>query len=311
MLSILAITFPIFAVIALGFALVRFKVFKPEDMRAFGGFVMNVAMPSLIFQAVSSRDIGEVFNLPYMTAYALGGLAVMAVGFGWFSLSQDAARRAVSVIGVTSPNSGFVGYPLMLILFTDQAGLILAMNLLVENILFIPIGLILIDFAKGGDVHLLRKMSKVFIGLLKRPLIIGLLAGLAVSASGLTVPGPIDRVVSVLAAAAAALALVVIGGSLAGIPFRGNLAVASQISFGKLIVQPVLTLVAITALSALGLTLTGDLRTALILSSAMPIFGIYAVIAQEAGEASLASLALLGSTVAAFVTLNILLYVMV
>ncbi|HBZ43641.1 MAG TPA: transporter [Maritimibacter sp.] len=310
MLSILAITFPIFAVIALGFGLVRFGVFTPAAMQAFGAFVMQVAMPALIFQAVASRDISEVFNPAYMAAYALGGLGTMVIAFAWFSLVTDPGRRSVGVMGSSCPNSGFVGYPLMLILFPDIAGLLLAMNFLVENVLFIPLALVFMDLSKGGEQHLGAKIGRVLLSVLKRPLVIGLLSGLAFSALGLTLPDPVDRGLGTLAASAAALALVVIGGSLAGIPVKGNAGLAAQISLGKLVVQPLVTLAAVVALAGVGLALGGDLRTAVILSAAMPIFAIYVVFAQEIGREGLASLALLGSTVGAFVTVNLLLYVM-
>jgi len=43
---------------------------------------------------------------------------------------------------------------------------------------------------------------------------------------------------------------------------------------------------------------------ALILSAAMPMFGIYTVMAQDYGHEGLASIALLGATAASFFTLS-------
>ena len=48
----------------------------------------------------------------------------------------------------------------------------------------------------------------------------------------------------------------------------------------------------------------------IILSAAMPIFGIYTVLAQKHHLEGAASLAMLGATTGAFVTLNILLFVL-
>ena len=102
-----------------------------------------------------------------------------------------------------------------------------------------------------------------------------------------------------------------IGGSLAGLAVKGNRALAAQIAVAKLVVHPLVTLAAITLLGLVGLGLGGDLRVALILSTAVPMFTIYTVLAQETGHEGLASLALLVATVASFVTLNVAIFLLI
>ncbi|MEO0030079.1 MAG: hypothetical protein RJB45_2120, partial [Pseudomonadota bacterium] len=51
MFEILAITIPIYVAIALGYGLTRWGIFPKSDMRAFGTFVVKVAMPALLFNA--------------------------------------------------------------------------------------------------------------------------------------------------------------------------------------------------------------------------------------------------------------------
>jgi predicted permease len=58
-------------------------------------------------------------------------------------------------------------------------------------------------------------------------------------------------------------------------------------------------------LRALGLNVPeGPLATAVVLSAAMPMFGIYPILAQEYGQDGLASLSLLLATVGAALTLS-------
>jgi malonate transporter and related proteins len=312
MLAVFGITFPIFAMVALGYGLVARGAFKAADMRVFGAYLMNIALPALIFTAVATRPAREVFNLPYMGAYLAGALATMLIAFLWFSATTDAARRGVGVMGSSCPNSGFVGYPLMLIVFPDLAGQILAMNLLVENVVIVPLALMVMELGKpSGAGNPVARLGKVMLGVIRRPMVVGMLLGLAVSLIGVNLPGPVERLTSMVAASAAALALLVIGGSLAGLPVRGNRALAGQIVAGKLLLQPALTFLAVIGLGALGMGLTGDLRVAVVLSAAVPMFSIYSVFSQEVGHEGLASLAQLGATTAAFVTLNLLLAVMV
>jgi predicted permease len=49
MFDILAITAPIYIAIALGYGLTHWGFFQKADMRAFGTFVVKVAMPALLF----------------------------------------------------------------------------------------------------------------------------------------------------------------------------------------------------------------------------------------------------------------------
>ncbi|MEP2532974.1 AEC family transporter [Shimia sp.] len=313
MSDILAITFPIYAAIAIGYLVVARGWFAPGDLKVLGKYVMDIAMPALLFHAVASRQVSEVLRPDYMLIYAIGGVATIALSFGWFSMTAaDRPRRAVAVMGSTCPNSGFIGYPMMLLLFPDLAGLILALNFLVEFVVIIPICLVLMELAKDRTGQsLIRLIGQVLLGVLKRPMVIGLLLGLVASLLQLPMPAPVSRLFQMLAASASALSLLVIGGALVGLPLKGNWRMAVQIAIGKLTLHPAmiaLTAVAFTVIG--GVTLPADMQAALILSAAMPMFGIYTVLAQEQGLQGAASIAALMATTGAFFTLSALLFVL-
>ena len=313
MLSILGIVFPLFAVIAVGYGAVRAGWFKPSDMPVLGQFVMQLALPALLFHAVASRDLHEVIDTGYITILIVGGLLTVVLTFGWFTLTApDKRRRAIAVMGSVCPNSSFVGYPLMLMVFPDLAGVILAQNVLIENVLFIPLTLILVDLAEDRPgLSLPKLLATVIWDFLKRPMVIALLAGLVFSMAGLHLPGPADRFFTLLAGAASAVALVVIGGSLVGLPLTGNRAMAVQIAAAKLLVHPALVALSAALLIGAGLvTISPDMHTSVILTAAMPMFAIYTVFAQERGLGGAASLALLAGTSSAFVTLSIFLWLL-
>jgi len=309
--DILGITFPIYAAVVIGYAVVRLGWFKPQDMAVLGKYVLNVALPALLFNAVAGRDLGEVLHPGYLLVMATGGLATIAAAWLWFSATApDKPRRALAVMGASCPNTGFVGYPVLLLVLPDLAGVILALNFLVENILIIPLCLVLMDLAAGrGGGSPLRLVGKALFDLLKRPMVIGLLLGLAASASGLTLPAPVNRMMGMLAASAAALSLIVIGGSLVGLPMKGNKLLAGQIAAAKLLLHPAMITLTVLALPLLGLAaLSEEMRIAAVLSAAMPMFGIYTVLAQERGLGGAASIAMLMATSGAFVTLSALLF---
>ena len=56
MLDILAITIPIYLVIAIGFGITRAGMFAPTDMRVFGKFVIQLALPALLLNRSDDRQ---------------------------------------------------------------------------------------------------------------------------------------------------------------------------------------------------------------------------------------------------------------
>ena len=309
MIAVLGITLPLFAAVLLGYLCVRGGLFKPTDMRLFGSFVLNVALPALLFLAVATRDARDVFNITYMAVFATGALLTIAASFIILTLLKTTpSRRAVAVMGTSCANSGFVGYPLMLLAFPDSAGQILALNMLVENFLIIPLCLVLFELSKERNgTGIIRLIGQIALNVLRRPMVIALLLGLAVSLLRVPLPEPILRTTSLFAASASALALFTIGGALVGLPFKGHRALAALTAAGKLLLHPALAALAPAAAMALGLPpLSRELAAAVILSAAIPMFSIYALFAAELGHEGMASIAQVLATGASFLTLSAL-----
>jgi len=83
-------------------------IFASSDMRVLGRYVLNIALPALLFNAVASRDLGDVLNFGYLAVFALGGLLTIAVTFAWFTLQGTGpARRAIANDGGGLSEFGF------------------------------------------------------------------------------------------------------------------------------------------------------------------------------------------------------------
>lgn len=309
MIDILYIVLPIYLAITLGFGLVRLKAFSQEDMKSLGRFVLNVAFPALIFHAMATRPLADVLNTDYMLAYAVAGLGILGVSYGLFtSLGWDARTRAAGVMGASCPNNGFVGYAFFLLAMPDLAPVILALNLLVENLLIVPICLMLLRGAETSGHGGIARLARIFWSVLKMPLIVALILGTLVNLSGVQLPLPVMTFVGILASSASALGLVVIGGSLASLPRGTNLSQAFLVTAGKILIFPAIAFLSVTALSGLGVLVLDDtMRAALVLSASMPTFTIFVVFAQRLQMEGFASLVLLGTTTSAFVSLSLIL----
>lgn len=308
MFDILAITVPIYVAIALGYGLTRWGVFAKTDMRAFGTFVVKVAMPALLFNALSQRSLSDILNSEYVAAYALASLITLVLSVTW-ALKVLKTTRSMSAcmgLGMTCSNSGFVGYPIALLSLGPIAGVSLALNMIVENLIIIPL---MLAWAETGSGQ--QRWHQIFIqtlkGMLKNPMIWGIVLGFAFSWFSIQLPANLSRAVTLFAQASGALSLFVIGGSLVGLPVRGMESRVAQITFGKLIVHPLVMWAVLTWLIPIS---DPVLRTAVLLTCAMPIMGIYPILTQKHGHDGLSAAALLVTTMASFVTLNLLLWVL-
>jgi malonate transporter and related proteins len=315
MLDILTITGPIYLCIAVGYACVRWALFSKADMRVFGRFVIDIALPALLFNALASRPLAEVFRPAYLLAYTAGSLVLLLGVVLWTRRvrGRGLTESAYIAMGMTCSNSGYVGYPVMLLIFGPLAGVILALNLIVENLIKLPLLFTLADAGAhvGERPSPAQALRQALLQLARNPLIVAIFAGFVVSMLDWQLPSVISRTVNLFSAASGGLALFIIGGNLFGLQIRGLRRQVAVIALGKLVLHPLALWLAILLIPLLGFpALQGDLRAAAVLSAAMPMLGIYPLLAGRHGYEGLSAAALLATTAASFFSLSAILWLM-
>ncbi|MEX8518839.1 MAG: AEC family transporter [Leptothrix sp. (in: b-proteobacteria)] len=308
MLNILAITAPIYLLILLGFVAVRSGIFTRADMKVLGQFVLRFALPALLFKTLSQRSVADILNGRFLLAYAGGSLLVFALGWLW-ARRRPASYRAFIGMGMSFSNSGFVGAPVLLQWLGPPASVALALAMLVENLIMLPLVLILAErdnSATGQRPALAAAIGQALKPLTRHPLILAIVAGFVCAALGVVLPAPLARAVDLLANASAGVALMVIGGSLVGLQLQGLRGDLAAVAIGKLLLHPL-------AVGVLVLSLLPDeslLRTAAIGLAAMPMLSIYPVLAQKYRHDGFCAAALLVTTVLSFFTLSGLIWLL-
>lgn len=307
--DILNITGPIYLAIALGYLCTRQGLFAKSDMQVFGKFTINLALPALLFNALSQRRIGEVLNAQYILAYTLGSLVVIMVGLLWARKikAYSPSYSAMMAMGMSCPNSGFVGYPIMLLTFGPVAGVALALNMVVENLLLIPLLLAFADSEVAQSGRWRQVLWKTIKNLAANPMIWGIVGGFLFSFSGWVMPASLGRTVNLFAQASAALSLFVIGGSLVGLKSTGLQGTVSQIALGKLLLHPLVMWGVLIWWVPIA---DPALRAAALFTCALPMLGIYTILSQRHGHGAVSAAALLVTTVLSFFTLSALLWVL-
>ena len=301
MLAVLSITAPIFILIGLGFFSARIGLVNREQARGMGAFVIHFALPALVFKALAERSLGEVLNGPYLVAYALASLALFGFGLllAWRWRGQNLSQSAILAMGMSVCNSGFIGYPIAVMVIGPTAGLAMALGMLVENLLMVPLALALAEAGQqqGRGLTVLRETAR---RLLRNPLIIAIVLGLAMSLSGLHLPLVPARVVEMLAAASAPVALFVIGATLYGMKIGGMAADLAQTAIGKLILHPLLVFAALSLVP----DIDPLLMVAGLLFASAPMMSVFPILGQRFGLEERCAASLVGCTVLAFFSVS-------
>ncbi|MDV7211972.1 AEC family transporter [Azotobacter beijerinckii] len=307
MLQILSITMPIFILIGLGFFAVRFEVISREQVRGLGSFVITFALPALVLKAVSDSPFQEVMNWQYLLAYCAGSLIVYLLGllFALRVRREPLDTGAISALGMAVSNSGFVGYPIVAMLLGPAAAIGLALNMLVEHLLIIPLSLTLAEAGRqqGSTGKVLRETAR---RLARTPLIIAMLVGLLLSLLEARLPAIPGKVVDMLASASAPVALFVIGGSLYGLKLHGLFAELRMIAVGKLLLHPL----AVFLLFSLLPDVDPVLMVAGVLFASAPMLSVYPIFGQRFGVEGRCAAALLFTTLMSFFSISLLIGIM-
>jgi len=306
MLQILNLTAPIYLIIAAGFLAVRFRLFSKDDTRVMGRFVIQFCVPALIFRALSQRSLHDVLNAPYLIAYALGSVAVSLGMMAYAHRRRGHAlpMAAMQGLGVSTSNSAFIGYPiLMQTIGPAAAGVGLALSMIIENLIALPLALVMADSGASSQ-RWQQNLWRTLRGLLKNPMIIAILAGFAFAMLNVQLPEVLGRTVQIVATAASPVALFVIGGSLVGLKLGGVRRDVALVAFGKLVLHPL----AVFGVLWLLPPLDPQLRIAAVVLAGMPMLSLYPVVAQKYHHEGFCAAALLVTTVASFVSISLLLW---
>jgi malonate transporter and related proteins len=304
LLAILAVTAPIFLLIALGFVAVRRAWMPREGAVAMSRYALLFALPALLFDTLSKRSLDSILVPDFLLVYVSASLITYGIGVLVASIARRTSPldNAFFGMGLSMSNSSYIGYPLVAQLLGDPALIAVVMAILTEVLIILPLTLILTEFHRErGRGSVLRTLGRVLRTVGTNPILLAIGAGLAFAALGWRLPVPIGRTIELLAGSAAVVALFAIGGSLAGQRVRGALGPATAIATGKLVIHP---LVAFGMLMLVP-TLDPTLGQAALILAGLPMVTIFPLIAQRYDQGEIPATALVITTLLAFVTLNL------
>jgi hypothetical protein len=230
----LSVTSPIFVVLLVGIYLKRINFINDSFIDVSSKLVFNVSLPLLLFFSIQKTPLEQITNLSLIIYAACATVAVFILLELWAKRLEPSGDRGVFVQGSFRANMGFIGLAYCVNAY-GEAGLIAASIYLgLITALYNVISVITLN----RSMHREQNVVKILKGIAKNPLIIGIVAGLVVSALHIPMPSFAAKTGQYFANLALPLALLCTGGSLNFQELKSNPNKTLYATIAKLFIVP-------------------------------------------------------------------------
>lgn len=231
---------PIFILIVLGWGARKKGYMPPEFLGPANRLVYQLAIPALIFRAISGKDFHTQFSLTAVTDTLLAILIVFFLS--WVAgvlLRAKGGHRGTFIQTSIHGNLGYIGLAVVYYYLGQEgfarAGIIAGFIMLLQNFL----GVLALQ-VNSGHASIRGNIKKIILSILGNPVIISAVLGIIFSLAGIPLPVILDRSIEILSNLALPMALLIIGASLSFEKIRPRMVSIFTAALFKLMVLPAL-----------------------------------------------------------------------
>ena len=238
----LPVVLPVFGLLAVGWAVVRFGIIDERGARGLGQLVLHVLIPALLFRSLATeRGLGPN-ELKVAAAFFLGCLLLygvaMLVARRFFAAALDG--QAFLGMSATFGNTVQIGIPLVALAYGPKGEAPLLAIITFHSLVLISLTTVLVEVGQLRGKGPLTTLRQSIAALLTHPIILAILAGIVYGMTGLPLPGMADRFLLLLGGGAGAMALLSLGATLNGMHLGGDLRESIMVTAMKLVALPLL-----------------------------------------------------------------------
>lgn len=239
----------VFGLVAAGYLSGLTGYLKPEIGDSVAEFAVRVALPLLLFRRMYGADFSGAAPWALWATYFSAVIVTWTAGQLLVTRGMGRDARAGVVGGVTAAFSNLVllGLPFMLGVYGQPGFEILSLLVSVHLPIMMAASILLFEWAgRGiGEPKSFSQLLGTFLRrLIRNPLIVGILAGLAFRALNIPLPALGIRLVDALANVAGPVALFAMGLGLGKYGISGNIRGGIMLASLKLFLMPAVALAA-------------------------------------------------------------------
>lgn len=278
----LNMSLPLFAVLTLGYLLLRKGLLTEEYVSRTSSLVYYVLLPAKLFLDISTTDLSSAFEPRYMLVAVAGCLIQFAAA--WLCgnlLCPLRDKQSAFSHACFRGNFVYLGLALLQNIYgttvVPSAAVILMLVLPLYNIQ----GVVLMTAKESrGRV----RAGTILVGIFRNPMVLSILAALPFAFFQIPLPFVVTKSLGYLQAATSTMALLVVGASVRFDAIRANLSLILRACSVKLVLMPL-----IWAAMALLAGLTVEQTVTLTMVGAMPAaVNVYIITEKMGGDGDLA-----------------------
>ncbi|WP_339107772.1 AEC family transporter [Thioclava sp. GXIMD4216] len=272
MSALIDVILPVFLIVGLGYLATWKGLFSETAVDGLMRFAQNFAVPVLLARSIAKLDLGASFDWRLMVSFYAGALLAFGVGILGARLMGRHPDEAIAIgFCCLFSNSLLLGIPITERAYGTEA---LAGNFAIISIhspFLYTVGILAMEATRsaGQGISLARVGINALKGVLRTPLVIGILCGLLIKlgqfVTGQPLPHPIWAAMDMMAGAAIPAALFGLGGVLVRYRPEGDSRAITMVCVLSLLVHPGLAYV----LARFGFGLNMDQLRSVTMTAAM------------------------------------------
>jgi len=265
--ALIEIVLPVFLVIATGYVSVWRGFFTQSATDALMKFSQNIAIPLLLFRAISTLDLSAGYDARLLVSYYTGSLAGFVLGLtgARFIFARSWPESVAIGFAALFANTVLLGLPI-----TERA---YGVGALAANYVIISIhtpfcyvlGITTMEAVQSSGKGLVATLAAILRAILRNVLMMAILAGFLANFAGLSLPAPVASAFDLLIRAALPTALFALGGVLCHYRPDGDLRVVFWVCSISLFVHPTIAFLMTTQVFGL----SHDMVRSAVLTAAM------------------------------------------
>jgi predicted permease len=230
---------PLFILVLVGYALQRWGHWPKAVSDALSRFVFSVALPAMLFRMMSDLSRLPPVDAKLLLAFFGSCLIVFAIGrlVAWRLFHLDGVGQSVFALGGVFSNNVLLGLPLARTTLGDASVPSVALVLVFNALILWTLVTVSVEWSRHGSLSL-AGFAKTARSVLTNPIVASILSGSLFGTVGLELPDFVAAPLDMTAQAAAPMALIALGMSLAEYGLRAGWQQSVAIVVLKLIVQP-------------------------------------------------------------------------
>lgn len=212
-------TVPVFAVMILGYLLKQWNIIDEHFAQVSNKFVFRICLPCMVFQDLADTDIRHHFDLDYVGfCFSATLLSILVIWILAKRFLPDQRMTGAFVQGAYRSSAAILGIAFIQNIYgtSGMAPLMIIGSVPLYNIFAVVILTMESGQNEAGKVPKTAQIKKACIGVVKNPIIIGIVLGLGASWLNLDFPNMVDKSIHNLAVLASPLALIAIGATFEG-----------------------------------------------------------------------------------------------